>query len=239
MGVAPAWVFSPLELPALPFPLLPGISRWHLWPHNSNAHALCSPVHHLPRDREGKCSDGHPEGHPRGVRISPAFWGVLCLVGASLPLPSVHGGSEATHPMAPVFHGNVSRAVRKLVSSVSVPHHPTSSHRRDHCAPDAALAPSHQPGLCIPHANGVQTMQSCCPITAIALSPATRKARMVFIAARRGVENHPLLPGVMEALAVGHAGPCSPGTQLMVSPAAMSQAEGICVCNLRIFKIKA
>lgn len=153
MGVAPAWVFSPLELPALPFPLLPGISRWHLWPHNSNAHALCSPVHHLPRDREGKCSDGHPEGHPRGVRISPAFWGVLCLVGASLPLPSVHGGSEATHPMAPVFHGNVSRAVRKLVSSVSVPHHPTSSHRRDHCAPDAALAPSHQPGLCIPHAN--------------------------------------------------------------------------------------
>lgn len=163
----------------------------------------------------------------------------FCLVGTSLPLPSAHGGSEATHPMAPAFHGSVSRAVRKLVSSVSVPHHPTSSHRRDHCVPDAALAPSHQPGLCVPHTNGAQTMQSCCPITAIALSPATRKARMFSIAARRGVESGLLLPGVMEALAVGCAGPCSPGTQLMVSPAAVSQDEGIYVCSLRNFRIKA
>lgn len=140
-------------------------------------------------------------GTPKGARVSPACWGVKVLFGGNQPRKPAPGGSESTHPTAPVFHGNVSRAVRKLASSVSVPHHPTSTHRRDDCALDAALAPSHQPGLCSPHTDGGQKMQSCCPITAIAWSPATRKARMFSITARRGVESRPLSPGVMEALA--------------------------------------
>lgn len=175
-------------------------------------------------------------GTPKGARVSPACWGVKVLFGGNQPRKLAPGGSESTHPTAPVFHGNVSRAVRKLASSVSVPHHPTSTHRRDDCALDAALAPSHQPGLCGPHTDGGQKMQSCCPITAIAWSPATRKSENVLHhSKKRGGEPSP------EPRCDGGTGcgPCSPQTQLTVSPAAVSQHEGIHVCSLRIFKTKA
>ena len=166
---------------------------------------------------------GTQEGTPgttRGTGVSLTRWGMRVLFGGN-QLCFATSTRGTVHPMAPLFHSSGSRAARKPVSAVSFPHHPTTGHRRGHCVPDAALAPSHHPsssssitvghpqtcplpGPAPVHAGCVWVSQqgrtdsrmkrSCCPIAATSLYPGKGKTRMVSIVAGRGTKNCPLAP---------------------------------------------
>lgn len=72
------------------------------------------------------------QGTPKGTRVSLTRWDTRVLFGGS-QLCFATSTRGTVCPMAPLFHGSGSRAVRKPVSAVSFPHHPTAGHRRGHC----------------------------------------------------------------------------------------------------------
>lgn len=186
---------------------------------------------------------GTREGTPgttRGTGVSHTRWGMRVLFGGN-QLCFATSTRGTAHPTAPLFHSSGSRAARKAVSTVSFPHHPTTGHRRGHCVPDAALAPSHHPSssssITVGHprharcqaqhpsmldvfgspSKGGQTAgrsKAVAPLQPPHCTLEKEKLEWSPSQQEEGPRTVLLLPGATEALAVRLACPCSLGTQL-------------------------
>lgn len=190
-------------------------------------------------DGGGRCSGGQPEGHPRYPEGSQ---GLSCLLGHEGFVwwePASQTSARRVRVHTP--HGSCvpwqcqqscEEAGEQRFRPTSPHQHPQKGRLCTGCSPGSfppagALQPSHrwraENAKLLPH-------HSHC------LEPSNKKSENVLHhSKKRGGELSP------EPRCDGGTGcgPCSPQTQLTVSPAAVSQHEGIHVCSLRIFKTKA
>lgn len=190
-------------------------------------------------DRGGRCSGGQPEGHPRYPEGSQ---GHSCLLGREGFVwwePASQTSARRVRVHTP--HGSCvpwqcqqscEEAGEQRFRPTSPHQHPQKGRLCTGCSPGSfppagALRPSHrwraENAELLPH-------HSHC------MEPSNKKSENVLHhSKKRGGELSP------EPRCDGGTGcgPCSPQTQLTVTPAAVSQHEGICVCSLRIFKTKA